>query len=35
MLLLTNKSASEVFLHKSGVVLSVDWIFIFVVPAWW
>ena len=32
--LLPNNSASETFLHKSGAVRSVDWIFITGAPAW-
>ena len=31
---LTNKAASETFLHKSGEVQYVNWIFITGVPAW-
>jgi hypothetical protein len=34
LLLLPNDNASEIFLHKSGEVRSVDWIFINGVPAW-
>ena len=34
LLLLPNDNASETFLHKSGEVRSVDWIFITGVPAW-
>ena len=30
--LLPNNTASEMFLHKSGAVRSVDWIFIIGVP---
>ena len=32
--LLPNNTASETFLHKSGAVRSVDWMFITGVPAW-
>jgi hypothetical protein len=32
--LLPNNTASETFLHKSGAVRSVDWIFIVGVLAW-
>jgi len=32
--LLPNKIASETFLHKSGAVRSVDWIFSNGAPAW-
>jgi hypothetical protein len=32
--LVPNNTASETFLCKSGAVRSVDWIFIFVAPAW-
>jgi len=32
--LLPNNTASETFLHKSGEVRSVDWIFVIGVPAW-
>jgi len=32
--LLPNKTASETFLHKSGAVRSIDWIFITMAPAW-
>jgi len=32
--LLPNNTASETFLHKPGVLRSVDWIFIIGVPAW-
>ena len=32
--LLPNNTASETFLHKSGAVLSVDWVFIIGVRAW-
>jgi hypothetical protein len=32
--LLPNETASEIFLHKSGAVRSVDWIFIIGAPAW-
>jgi hypothetical protein len=32
--LLPNHTASETFLHKSGAVQSVDWVFIIGVPAW-
>jgi hypothetical protein len=32
--LLTNSTASETFLHKSGAVRSVDWICITGAPAW-
>jgi len=34
LLLQPNNTASETFLHKSGAVRSVDWIFIIVSPAW-
>jgi hypothetical protein len=33
--LLPNNNASEIFLHKSGALRSVDWIFIIGAPAWW
>jgi hypothetical protein len=32
--LLTNNTAGEIFLHKSGAVRSVDWIFIIGASAW-
>ena len=32
--LLSNNTASETFLHESGAVQSVDWIFIIRAPAW-
>ena len=32
--LLPNNTGSEIFLHRSGAVRSVDWIFITGVPAW-
>jgi len=32
--LLPNSSGSEAFLHKSGAVRSVDWMFIIGMPAW-
>jgi len=32
--LLQNNTASETFLHKSGTVRSVDWMFIIEAPAW-
>jgi hypothetical protein len=32
--LLPNNTASETFLHKSGAVRRVDWIFITEAPAW-
>ena len=32
--LLRNNTASEIVLHKSGAVQSVDWIFIIMVTAW-
>jgi hypothetical protein len=32
--LLPNKTASEIFVHKSGAVRSVDWIFMKGAPAW-
>jgi len=32
--LVPNNTASETFLHKSGAVRSVDWIFIIGAPAW-
>ena len=32
--LLTNSTASEIFVHKSEEVWKVDWIFIIGVPAW-
>ena len=31
---LPSKTASEIFLHKSGAVRSVDWIFIIGLPVW-
>jgi hypothetical protein len=34
LLLLPNDTACETFLHKSGVMCSVDWIFITGAPAW-
>ena len=34
LLLQSNDTASETFLHKSGTVRSVDWIFIIGAPAW-
>jgi len=34
LLLLPNNTASEPFLHKSGTVRSVDWVFVIGVPAW-
>ena len=35
LLLLANNTASEIFLHQVGAVLSVDWIFITRAPARW
>jgi len=32
--LLLNNNGNETFLHKSGAVPSVDWIFILELPAW-
>ena len=34
LLLLPNNTASETFLHKSGAVRSVDWVFITGAPVW-
>ena len=31
---LQNNTGSEIFLHKSGAVRSIDWIFIIGAPAW-
>jgi len=34
LLLVPNNTVSEIFVRKSGAVLSVDWIFIIRAPAW-